>query len=115
MLQGRTFSYSDTQRYRAGSNYLQLPVNAPITSVRTTQRRGQMDFRDPNQFGDNSHITYEPSMLGGYEEAEEESPPHRPTFNASAMSAPIDRPNNSGQAGETYRSFEDWERDDLIN
>ena len=27
MLVGRTFSYSDTQRYRVGSNYLQLPVN----------------------------------------------------------------------------------------
>jgi catalase len=25
MLQGRTFSYSDTQRYRVGTNYLQLP------------------------------------------------------------------------------------------
>ena len=28
MLVGRTFSYSDTQRYRVGPNYLQLPVNA---------------------------------------------------------------------------------------
>ena len=27
MLVGRTFSYSDTQRYRVGPNYLQLPVN----------------------------------------------------------------------------------------
>src|SRR5690625_8029573 len=30
------------------------------------------------------------------------------------MSEPIDRPNNYGQAGHTYRSFEDWERDELI-
>ena len=30
------------------------------------------------------------------------------------MSAPIDRPNNYGQAGHTYRKFEDWERDELI-
>ncbi len=29
MLVGRTFSYSDTQRYRVGPNYLQLPVNQP--------------------------------------------------------------------------------------
>ena len=29
MLVGRTFSYSDTQRYRVGPNYLQLPVNRP--------------------------------------------------------------------------------------
>ena len=27
MVVGRTFSYSDTQRYRVGTNYLQLPVN----------------------------------------------------------------------------------------
>src|SRR5699024_10692652 len=88
MLQGRTFSYSDTQRYRVGANYLQLPVNAPRTSVRTNQRRGQMDFRDKkNEFGENPHINYEPSMLGGYEEANKtDYPPHRPTFNAAAMS-----------------------------
>ena len=114
MLQGRTFSYSDTQRYRVGSNYLQLPVNAPQTDVRTNQRRGQMDFRIPEQFEEDKHINYEPSMLGGYKEADEQRPPHRPTFNAAAMSAPIDRPNNYGQAGHTYRSFEDWEREELI-
>ncbi|MGM8365755.1 catalase [Virgibacillus sp. W0181] len=116
MLQGRTFSYSDTQRYRVGSNYLQLPVNAPKTPVRTNQRRGQMDFRKSEDFADNPHINYEPSMLGGYEElGENKYPPHRPEYNAKAMSAPIDRPNNYGQAGDTYRSFEDWERDELIN
>src|SRR5690625_2525652 len=115
MLQGRTFSYSDTQRHRVGANYLQLPVNAPKTPVNTNQRRGQMDFRKPEQFKDNPHINYEPSMLGGYKEENKEArPPHRPTYNAAAMSAPIDRPNNYGQAGHTYRSFEDWERDELI-
>src|SRR5690554_4359643 len=35
-------------------------------------------------------------------------------YNDAAMSAPIDRPNNYGQAGHTYRSFEEWERDKLI-
>lgn len=116
MLQGRTFSYSDTQRYRVGSNYLQLPVNAPKTPVHTNQRRGQMDFRKAEDFKDNPHINYEPSMIGGYEElGEDKHTPHRPSYNAKAMSAPIDRENNFGQAGETYRSFEDWERDELIN
>lgn len=116
MLQGRTFSYSDTQRYRVGANYLKLPVNAPKTQVQTNQHRGQMDIRDPKESGDNPHINYEPSMLGGLQEADKgERPQHRPTFNAAAMSAPIDRPNNYGQAGETYRNFEDWERDELIN
>ncbi|WP_088034353.1 catalase [Evansella clarkii] len=115
MLQGRTFSYSDTQRYRVGANYLKLPVNAPKTTVRTNQHRGQMDTRNPRESGDNPHINYEPSTLGGFEEAsKEDRPKHQPKYNAAAMSAPIDRPNNFGQAGETYRSFEDWERDELI-
>lgn len=114
MLQGRTFSYSDTQRYRVGANYLQLPVNAPITEVHTNQHRGQMDYRLPPEEGLTKHINYEPSMVDGLEEAEVDHPPHQPTYNAAAMSAPIDRPNNYGQAGETYRSFEDWERDELI-
>lgn len=114
MLQGRTFSYSDTQRYRIGANYLKLPVNAPKAPVRTNQRRGQMATPDLNEASD-PHINYEPSMLGGYEEGSENiHPPHRPTYHAAAMSAPIDRPNNYGQAGHTYRSFEDWERDELI-
>jgi catalase len=29
LLQGRTFSYADTQRHRLGPNYLQIPVNRP--------------------------------------------------------------------------------------
>ena len=115
MLQGRTFSYSDTQRYRVGANYLKIPVNAPKSPVRTNQERGQMDIRDQKEFGDNPHINYEPSMLGGLQEASAKGrAPHQPVYNAAAMSAPIDRPNNYGQAGHTYRSFEDWERDELI-
>ena len=37
MLVGRTFSYSDTQRYRVGTNYLQLPVNQPKNAARRNQ------------------------------------------------------------------------------
>ncbi|HEY1403518.1 MAG TPA: catalase, partial [Pyrinomonadaceae bacterium] len=47
MLVGRTFSYSDTQRYRVGPNYLQLPVNQPKGvdgRVHTNQRGGQMSY-----------------------------------------------------------------------
>nr|WP_040225110.1 catalase [Bhargavaea cecembensis] len=117
MLQGRTFSYSDTQRYRIGANYLQLPTNAPKTTVRTNQHRGMMSMRTPEEAGGNPHINYEPSMLGGLDEAsKEERPQYRPHYEAAdVMSEPIDRTNNYGQAGETYRSFEDWEREELIS
>ena len=63
MLLGRTFSYSDTQRYRVGSNYLQLPINAPKTHFATNQRDGQMAYRVDHASGQNPHVNYEPSTL----------------------------------------------------
>lgn len=42
MLQGRLFSYGDTQRYRLGINHSQLPVNASIAQVTNTHRDGYM-------------------------------------------------------------------------
>ncbi|MEK3883103.1 catalase [Paenibacillus sp. PL2-23] len=114
MLQGRTFSYSDTQRYRVGSNYLQLPINAPKKKVATNQRDGGMAFYVDIAPGQNPHINYEPSSLGGLKEAQRPGAPHEPPYNAKLTREPIDRPNNFQQAGETYRQFEDWERDELI-
>ena len=64
MLQGRTLSYSDTQRYRVGANYLQLPINAPQPGVKvySNQRDGQMTY-SVDGTGPNRHINYEPSTL----------------------------------------------------
>ncbi|KAI0271274.1 catalase [Gloeopeniophorella convolvens] len=41
VLQGRLFSYPDTQRYRLGVNYQQLPVNAPVVPAANFQRDGK--------------------------------------------------------------------------
>src|SRR5699024_12259478 len=84
------------------------------TETRIYGRRFRLYFHSLETCKEYQHINYEPPILGGYKEADKEKPPHRPTFNAAAMSAPIDRPNNYGQAGHTYRSFEDWEREELI-
>ncbi|KAI0922766.1 hypothetical protein AcV5_009653 [Taiwanofungus camphoratus] len=43
MLQARMFAYSDTQRYRLGANYMQIPVNAPVTPVANFERAGAMN------------------------------------------------------------------------
>lgn len=64
MLQGRIFSYADTQRYRLGTNYLQIPVNCPF-AVRNTQRDGSANFNNqedspnyfPNSFSGPQHNT----------------------------------------------------------
>ena len=114
MLQGRTFSYSDTQRYRVGTNYLQLPINAPKSAVATNQRGGQMSYKVDLAPGQNPHVNYEPSSLNGLKEAPRRGKEHEPQYNARLMRQKIDRTNDFGQAGDTYRNFEDWERDELI-
>jgi catalase len=43
LLQGRLFSYPDTQRHRLGANYAQIPVNCPFSrNVDNYQRDGAM-------------------------------------------------------------------------
>ncbi|PTA69059.1 catalase [Deinococcus arcticus] len=114
MLQGRTFSYSDTQRYRVGTNYLQLPINAPRKGVATNQRDGQMAYRVDTAPGQNPHVNYEPSVLGGLREAPRAGQPHTPYVAGHLVGQTLDRTNDFGQAGERYRAFEPWERDELI-
>lgn len=114
LLQGRTFSYSDTQRYRVGTNYLQLPINAPKKHVATNQRGGQMEYRVDRGENQNPHVNYEPSIIGGLKEAKQSGKDHTPYVEGEVKRERIDRTNNFGQAGETYRRFNDWERDELI-
>ncbi|GIP22600.1 catalase X [Paenibacillus sp. J22TS3] len=114
LLQGRTFSYSDTQRHRVGTNYLQLPINAPRKAVATNQRGGQMQYHVDLAPGQNPHVNYEPSSLGGLIEAPKKGKDHEPRYNDRLTRQKIERPNDFGQAGETYRQFEPWEQDELI-
>jgi len=115
MLVGRTFSSSDTQRYRVGPNYLQLPVNQPKNGrVRTNQRDGQMAYyQDPA--GENPSVNYEPSITGGLREGE--YPTHDeqgPVIQGRLTRKRIPRTNDYAQAGERYQLSEDWEKDDLV-
>jgi catalase len=115
LLQGRTFSYSDTQRYRVGPNYLQLPINAPKCPYATNQRGGQMSFRvDGAEQGADPHVNYEPSNRNGLREQDRAGPPPRTFVSGHVGREAISRPNNFAQAGERYRTFSDAERDELI-
>jgi hypothetical protein len=46
MLQGRLFSYGDTQRYRLGVNFNHIPVNAPKCPFHSYHRDGAMRTDD---------------------------------------------------------------------
>ncbi|WP_432483754.1 catalase [Kineococcus esterisolvens] len=114
MLVGRTFSYSDTQRYRVGPNYLQLPVNRPKAPVATNQQGGPMSYGRDN-VGANPHVNYEPSITGGLKEAT--YPTHDeqgPVVSGRLTRKRISRTNDYAQAGERYLLSEQWEKDDLV-
>lgn len=114
LLQGRTFSYSDTQRHRVGTNYLQLPINRPKKYVATNAEAGQMDYRTDFDKDKNPHVNYEPSLIGGLKEASNPGKEFTPYVEGNLVRETIPRENNFGQAGETYRRLSDWERDELI-
>ena len=59
LLQGRLFSYLDTQLSRLGSpNFHQLPINAPKCPFANHQRDGHMQMQVPK-----GRVNYEPSSL----------------------------------------------------
>ncbi|CAG9416217.1 MULTISPECIES: catalase [Providencia] len=71
MLQGRLFSYGDTQRYRLGINHYQIPVNAPRCPFHNYHRDGAMRV-DGNS---GNTVTYEPNSAGMFQEQPDYSEP----------------------------------------
>jgi catalase len=116
MLVGRTFSYSDTQRYRVGPNYLQLPVNSPKNAtVATNQRDGQMAYGVDLGRGQNPHVNYEPSITGGLREGTYPTYDEQgPVITGRLTRKRIPRTNDYKQVGERYLLSEQWEKDDLV-
>ncbi|WP_341668227.1 catalase [Alcaligenes sp. SDU_A2] len=72
MLQGRIFSYGDTQRYRLGVNHGLLPVNAPRCPFHNSYHRDGAMRADDNQGGT---INYEPNSQGQWQQAPRTEPP----------------------------------------
>ena len=117
MLQGRTLSYSDTQRYRVGPNYLQLPINAPQPGCpfASNQRDGQMTYY-VDKHGQNRHVNYEPGVLGeGLKEAPRTGQDYAQWIEGHlGRYQPKRTADDYRQAGDRYRTFADREREDLI-
>ena len=70
LLQGRNFSYLDTQLKRLGSpNFTHLPVNAPKCPFHHFQQDGHMALHNPK-----GRVNYEPNSWGGAKGGPRESP-----------------------------------------
>lgn len=115
MLIGRTLSYSDTQRYRVGTNYLQLPVNQPKSArVATNLNGGQMSHRRDLAPGQNPHVNFEPSLHNGLNESTRDEPNNPPEVRGRLTRSVIERRNDYVQARARYCTMMEWERDDLV-
>jgi catalase len=109
LLQGRLFSYSDTQRYRIGTNYLQLPINCPFAKVSNNQRDGAMPFMQQTH-----PVNYEPNR---HQDTPKEDPAYREAstpIGGAAGRQKIAKTNDFGQAGQVWRRFSNEEKDALV-
>jgi len=78
LLQGRLFSYIDTQLSRLGSpNFHQIPINAPKCPFSNHQRDGHMQIAQPA-----GRVAYEPNSLS------ENSPRETPAKGFSSAAVP---------------------------
>ncbi|MEG8053867.1 catalase [Sphingomonas aerolata] len=108
MLQGRLFSYSDTQRYRIGANAMQLPVNRPLASVVNNYQDGQLDHANRA-----SDVNYFPAATAAKStDARFRAAPYG--IDATVDAKPIAKTNNFAQAGEFYQALKPQDKADLV-
>lgn len=115
MLMARVFSYHDTHLHRIGTNYEQLPVNAPHVDVHSYNKEGAMTYRHA---GDQP--VYAPNSFGGPQAAGD--------GDGADLSWGVDagelgryayekhaEDDDFGQAGTLYRDvMNDADRDNLV-
>ncbi|MDB5459698.1 MAG: catalase [Caulobacteraceae bacterium] len=93
LLQGRLFSYLDTQKSRLGTaNFHQLPINAPKCPMMNFQRDGQMQMAVPK-----GRANYEPNSLAAH--GEDGGPRECPVTGFRTSTAPT----GADEAGDKLR------------
>ncbi|MNT01167.1 Catalase [compost metagenome] len=111
MLQGRLFSYGDTQRYRLGINHNQIPVNAPKCPFHNSFHRDGAMRVDGNQGG---KLNYEPNRESAYGASERAiEPPLALDGAADRWDHRVDTDYYS-QPGALFRLFDEGQRQRLF-
>ncbi|RSZ61148.1 catalase [Massilia atriviolacea] len=108
LLQGRVFSYADTQMYRLGANALQLPINQPRVvatnhhqdgAMNPGKRTGNVNYEPSRQFPLTVDATFKPSQL---------------PLSGSTLQQRIAKTLNFRQAGEFYRALPAQQQKNLV-
>lgn len=109
MLQGRLFSYADTQRYRVGPNYMDLPVNRPRVPANNNNWDGAMATKP--QLGE---VNYEPTNDVSRPAEQESFKYLEYPVSGTTEQHKVRKGDDFTQAGEFYRGLSKVEQDHLI-
>jgi catalase len=114
LLQGRLFSYTDTQLRRVGPNFAELPINRPLNPVRNNQRDAMA-----RTVINKGRVAYFPNRLGGG------CPMHSPEA-ADAFASYAEKMDGAkirarspsfadhfSQATQFWNSMSDWEQEHI--
>jgi len=110
LLQGRLFSYFDTQRYRIGPNFQSLPVNSPKSPVNSNNQDGIMSNRQKN-----TDVNYQPTAVtDGYKDDNNFKPSSITYSSPATTQHKIDKANDFKQAGDFYRTLPEKDKAELV-
>lgn len=101
MLQARIFSYADAHRYRLGTHYEQLPINAARCPVHHYHKDGPMRFFEAKT--GNVDAFYEPNSFDGAVEDESYAEPPLKVFGDADRFNHRDGNDDYRQPGDLFR------------
>jgi catalase len=111
LLQGRLFSYTDTQLRRVGPNFAELPINRPLAPVHNNQRDAMA-----RTVINEGRVAYFPNRLGGgcpmhAPAAADAFVSHAEKIDGSKVRARSDTfSDHFSQATQFWNSMSQWER-----
>ena len=114
LLQGRLFSYIDTQLRRVGPNFAELPINRPLSSVYNNQRdamartvinKGRISYF-PNRLGGGCPI-HSPEAIDAFVSYAEKVDGTKIRSRSESFS------DHFGQATQFWNSMSDWEQEHI--
>ncbi|WP_165748510.1 catalase [Cellulophaga sp. Z1A5H] len=112
LLQGRLFSYFDTQRHRLGPNFQQLKINQPLEASKNYNSDGWISAG--NKRFENPDVNYQPSTKASLTEDPQYKQSETTLKNVTITQKKITKTNDFAQAGDFYRSLTKQEQDNLI-
>jgi len=112
VLQARIFSYADAHRYRLGTHYEALPVNAPKCPVHHYHQDGSMNFfaHDGEHGSGSEDAYYEPNSFGGAQQTPAYREPPLPLNGDADHYNHREGNDDYAQPGALYRLFDEGQR-----